>query len=526
MTEPAHGAAPQPSVPAPAGSAAEPDGEAAPAAATARFVDTVIVGAGIAGIAAAARLRRRGVTDVLVLERAGDIGGTWRDNVYPGVACDIPSHLYAYSFRPNPNWSRRFAPGSEIQQYLRDVVRDEGLTGQILLGTDVTDMRWSDDDGHWHLETTRGPMHSRMLVLAAGRLAEPQQPELPGRASFTGPVMHSSTWRPELDLRGKRVAVVGTGASAIQLVPRLAEIAAEVIVFQRTAPYVVPRSDAPIDERTKAGFERHPDALGRHRDALFAEFEAGHTARVTAGPERDALRTAAREHLEAQIADPELRAQLTPDYEIGCKRVLLSDDYYPALDSGRVQLEPSAIVALDGERAIAASGRSHAVDAVVFATGFAATRPPFAAHVRGRGGRLLAEHWAQGMRAYASMLVAGFPNLMVLDGPNAALGHNSAFAMIEAQAELAENLITRMHAEGVDTIEASGTAETAWTDQIDAAARDTVWLSGCRSWYVDERSGRLTLLWPGTATAFRDALRAVAAQPLDTLAPFQVVAGT
>ncbi|WP_440709046.1 flavin-containing monooxygenase [Herbiconiux sp. YIM B11900] len=482
--------------------------------------DTVVVGAGIAGIAAAARLRRSGRTDVLVLERAYDIGGTWRDNVYPGVACDIPSHLYAYSFRPNPRWSRRFAPGAEIHEYLRSVVRDEGLSGQIRLGTDVTDMRWNDDDGQWHLETSRGPLRCRVLVLAAGRLAEPQQPELPGREGFTGPVTHSSTWRPELEreLRGKRVAVVGTGASAVQLVPRLAGIAAEVVVFQRTAPYVVPRDDAPIDERTKTGFEQHPDALGRHRDSLFAEFEAGHTARVTAGPEREALRRAARAHLEAQIADPGLRAHLTPDYEIGCKRILLSDDYYPALAGGRVHLEPSALVAFDGERAIAASGRSHAVDAVVFATGFAAAQPPFADHVRGRAGRLLADHWARGMRAYASLLVAGFPNLMVLDGPNAALGHNSAFAMIEAQAELADALITRMHDEGVGVIEASAPAETAWTDQVDAAARDTVWLSGCRSWYVDERSGRLTLLWPGTATAFRDALRAVAAQPLTALA--------
>ncbi|MDO9396413.1 MAG: hypothetical protein Q7T71_07710, partial [Herbiconiux sp.] len=261
-----------------------------------------------------------------------------------------------------------------------------------------------------------------------------------------------------------------------------------------------------------------------------------HAARVTAGPERDALRETASAHLAAQVPDAALRARLTPDYEIGCKRVLLSDDYYPALASGRVRLEASAIVAIDpdGVGAVGASGRRHEADVLVFATGFAAARPPFAERIRGRGGELLADHWAEGMTAYASMLVAGFPNLMVLDGPNAALGHNSAFAMIEAQAELAAVLVARLGAPsaaapagaevatpapgltvGTDLIETTPAAEAAWTARIDAAARDTVWLQGgCRSWYVDERSNRLTLLWPGTATEFRAALESVAAEQI------------
>ncbi|MCS5723642.1 NAD(P)/FAD-dependent oxidoreductase [Herbiconiux sp. CPCC 203407] len=479
-----------------------------------REVDTIVVGAGIAGIAAAAQLRRRGISDVLVVERADDVGGTWRDNVYPGVACDIPAHLYSYSFRPNPGWSRRFAPGAEIQEYLRGVVRDEGLTPQLLLGTDVTDMAWDDDGQRWRLSTSRGGLVCRVLILAAGRLSEPILPHLPGRESFVGPVMHSSAWVPGLDLAGARVAVVGTGASAVQLVPQLARVAAEVTVFQRTAPWVVPRADAPIPEPAREAFARDPESMHAHRESLFHEFEAGHAARVAEGAEREALRQVALDHLAAQVPDPALRTSLTPDYEIGCKRVLLSDDWYPALASGAVTLEPSAIVALEGNRAVAASGARHEVDALVFATGFAATRPPFAQHVRGRGGRLLADHWAEGMTAYASILVSGFPNLMVLDGPNAALGHNSAFPMIEAQAELACSLITRMRTEGVEVIEASPVAEQVWTDQLDAASRGTVWLSGCRSWYVDDRSSRLTLLWPGTATAFRAALRAVAEQAL------------
>ncbi|MDO9352151.1 MAG: NAD(P)/FAD-dependent oxidoreductase, partial [Solirubrobacteraceae bacterium] len=233
-------------------------------------VGTIVVGAGIAGIAAAARLRRSGVTDVLVLERAHDVGGTWRDNVYPGVACDIPAHLYSFSFRPNAGWSRRFAPGAEIQEYLREVVRAEGLAPQILLGTDVTAMTWLDEDRRWLLATTRGDYLCRVLVMAAGRLSEPVQPSLPGLGGFRGTVMHSSGWVPDLDLDGARVAVVGTGASAVQLVPELARAGASVTVFQRTAPYVVPREDAAIPSARRAEFAARPEAMRAHRDELFA----------------------------------------------------------------------------------------------------------------------------------------------------------------------------------------------------------------------------------------------------------------
>jgi len=477
-------------------------------------VDTIIVGAGIAGIAAGAQLLRAGMDDVVILERAHDVGGTWRDNVYPGVACDIPSHLYAFSFRPNPSWTQRYSTGSEIQDYLRGVARDEGLLPRIRFGTDVTDMAWNDDDQRWKVHTSTGDYSCRTLILAAGRLSEPKSPELPNGESFTGTVMHSSRWDPSIDLTGKRVAVIGTGASAVQLVPHVAATAASTVLFQRSAPFVVPRGDAPISPESQAAFAADATTLTRHRDTLFTEAEAGHAARVEDGADRAALRATALDHLATQVPDPDLRAQLTPDYEIGCKRVLLSDDYYPAIASGAVQLESSALVGVDGNEVIAASGNRFEIDVLVLATGFTTTRPPYAKNVRGRDGRVLADHWAEGMTAYATMLVAGFPNLMVLDGPNAALGHNSAFVMLEAQAELAAALIARMGIESVDVIEASEAAEREWTARVDAASTGTVWLSGCRSWYVDERSGRLTLLWPGTGTEFREALRAVAEQPL------------
>jgi cation diffusion facilitator CzcD-associated flavoprotein CzcO len=345
-------------------------------------------------------------------------------------------------------------------------------------------------------------------------LSEPKSPEIPTWGAFTGTVMHSSRWDPSVDLAGKRVGVVGTGASAVQLVPHVAVTAATTVLFQRSAPFVVPRGDAAIPADERAAFATDATTLASHRATLFTEAEAGHAARVTEGDDRAALRATALGHLAAQVPDPALRAELTPDYEIGCKRVLLSDDYYPAIASGAVQLESSALVAVDGKEVIAASGNRFEIDVLVLATGFASTRPPYAAHVRGRDGRLLADHWSEGMTAYATMLVNGFPNLMVLDGPNAALGHNSAFVMLEAQAELAAALIARMALEGTDVIEASDSAEREWTARVDAASTGTVWVSGCRSWYVDERSGRLTLLWPGTATEFRDALRAVAESPL------------
>jgi len=482
-------------------------------------LETIIVGAGIAGIAAGAKLRREGLSgDMLILERANDIGGTWRDNVYPGVACDIPASLYEYSFRPNPRWKNRFSTGADIQSYLGDVVAEEGLTEHLRFGTDVTAMEWNDADELWELSTTRGPLRCRVLILAVGRLSAPIIPDLAGLETFTGPIMHSSTWDASVDFGGSRVGVVGTGASAVQLVPQLAALGAATTVFQRSAAWVVPRADAPVAPEKTDEFARNPAALRAHRDALFAEAEAGHTARVSDGVEREALRMTALDHLDAQVADRELRRRLTPDYEIGCKRVLLSDDYYPALASGAVALEPSALVALDGNVGVAASGARIPIDVLVFATGFSATRPPFADIVRGRNGRLLAEHWSKGMTAYASILMAGFPNLFVLDGPNAALGHNSAFAMIEAQVELMANLIGRMATQPVAIVETTDAAEQNWSAELDAASTDSVWLSGCTSWYVDDRSGRVTLLWPGTAAEFQLALRDVAREPLPAAA--------
>lgn len=476
-------------------------------------VDVAVVGAGLAGVGLGARLRRAGRLGFTVLERADDVGGTWRDNVYPGVACDIPSALYSYSFLPQPAWSRVFAPGAEIHRYVRDVVRSEGLTPHLRLGTDLTGARWDDDAGTWHLSTSRGPLNARVLVTAVGRLSEPRVPEIPGLGTFPGRMFHSARWDGR-SLAGLRVGVVGTGASAVQLVPEVAREAASVVVLQRTPPWVLPRGD-----RAYAPGEALPD-----RDALAREAERLFDARVAGSAAEAALRDRAREHLRAQVPDPALRALLTPDYAVGCKRALFSDDWYPALQRPHVTLEPSAPVAVEGTTVVAASGARYDVDVLVLATGFETTRPPFARLVTGRGGRTLAEHWADGMTSHASTVVHGFPNLFVLDGPNAGLGHHSALEVIEAQIGFVLGALDHLEATG-GPLEVSATAEAAYTREVDRRAAATVWLQGgCRSWYVDERSGRLTLLWPGRAAEFRERFgvfdpRPFAAEPSRTACP-------
>jgi cation diffusion facilitator CzcD-associated flavoprotein CzcO len=464
-------------------------------------VDTVIVGAGFAGIGAGIRLSRLGEHPFVVLERAAEVGGTWRDNDYPGVACDIPSHLYSFSFAPKADWSHFFARGSEIQDYLRECARE--IESRIRLGTEVLEMRWLADAERWQVRTSTGDYSCRTLVVAAGRLSEPRMPEVAGLDSFPGAWFHSSRYDHDVPLAGKRVGVVGTGASAVQLVPRVAEAAGGVVLFQRTAPYVVPRDDAEYSARDILNFRNHPATRERLRADLFWAIEAGFAARVGSPGHIDALRDTARAHLEAHIADPALREALTPDYEIGCKRVLLSNDFYPALDGGAVTLEPSALASLDGHTATAASGATYDLDVLVFATGFESTRPPFARRVFGRDGLSLDAAWRDGMVAYNSTTVHGFPNLFVIDGPNASLGHNSAIVMIEAQIDY---LLGALH-DGTDVLEVSSGAQAAYVADLDARAASTVWLGGgCESWYVDERSRRLTLLWPDFAYAFRDRL--------------------
>ncbi|NDZ93945.1 NAD(P)/FAD-dependent oxidoreductase [Streptomyces sp. SID6673] len=466
-------------------------------------VDVAIVGAGFAGIGMATQLARRATESFVVLERADAVGGTWRDNTYPGIACDIPAHLYSFSFRPPTDWATLYPRGADIQRYLQRTVDDEGLAPHIRLGCELRQARWDDDGAYWSLVTGSGPIRARVLVMAVGRLSEPHLPDVDGLESFTGTVVHTASWREDLLSGGERIGVVGTGASAVQVIPHLAENAEELVVFSRTPPYVVPREDRRLSDSERAELQI-PENAQALRERLLHDADKGFRQRLGLHPDIDDIRDRALGHLNRQVASPTLRADLTPEYEIGCKRILLSDDFYPALERPNVVFESSALDSVVECKARAVSGNTYDLDILVLATGFEATRPPAATRIRGRGGRVLADHWSDGMVSYASTTVSGFPNMFVLDGPNAALGHNSAIYMIETQLDYVVGALDFLAHNGSRSLEVTAQAEEDYTREIDERSAATVWLTGCESWYVDSRSGRLTLLWPGTAVSFRE----------------------
>lgn len=468
-------------------------------------VEVAIVGAGFAGLGMAIALRRAGRDDFVILERAASVGGTWRDNTYPGVACDVPSHLYGFAAHPNPSWSGTYARGEEIRSYLEDVADAEDLRDRLRVRSAMRLAQWDAAAGVWHI-TTDTPddgdvVVADALVLACGRLTEPSIPRITGLESFPGPLFHSARWDHSADLSGLRVGIVGTGASAIQIVPELARTAAHVTLFQRTPAWIVPRGGDAYSDADRARFAATPQALEALRADLYAEGEARFASRAGDSDAAAEAEAVARAHLERQVPDPALRAALTPDYAFGCKRVLLSDDFYPAVASDAVTLVRGALSAVEGSTLVASDGSRHEVDALVLATGFASTRQPYADLVSGEGGVTLAAHWSQGMTSFASTVVADFPNMFVLNGPNASLGHSSSVLMIEEQAAY----VTRvLDGRAGRVLHVDPEAERAYTDEIARAAASTRWMTGgCRNWYVDERSGRLTLLWPGTVEAFR-----------------------
>lgn len=471
-------------------------------------VDVAIIGAGFAGLGMATQLARRGRESFVVLERADGVGGTWRDNTYPGIACDIPAHLYSFSFRPPADWSARFPRGAEIRSYLEQIVVDERLADRIELNRELCEAVWDEQGAHWVI-TAAAPdgravtFRARSLVLAVGRLSEARIPDIDGLDTFPGQVVHTAAWHDDVNVTGARVGVVGTGASAVQLIPHLADAADDLVVFCRTPPYVVPRADRLYTDDERAAM-LDPVVAAEVRDRLLTEADGAFRQRLGLHPDIDEIRSRARDHLHGQVADADLREQLTPDYEIGCKRILLSDDFYPALQRSNVVFESSALTSVAETKATAHSGHTYDLDVLVMATGFESARPPAASRITGRAGRRLSDHWSAGMTSYASTVVSGFPNMFVLDGPNAALGHNSAIYMIETQLDYVLGALEYMAGNGITTLAVSPAAEDEYTREIDARSESTVWLTGCESWYVDPDSGRLTLLWPGTAASFRE----------------------
>jgi cation diffusion facilitator CzcD-associated flavoprotein CzcO len=465
----------------------------------------IIVGAGFGGLGMAMRLKQEGIDDFVILERAEDVGGAWRDNTYPGVACDVPSHLYSFSYMPKADWSRVFSPGGEIWDYLRDCAQKSGLVPHIHFGAELTKAEWDAEASRWMVETPLGVWRAQYLITATGVLADAHLPDIPGVESFTGNAFHSARWDHSVSIEGKRVGIVGSGASALQILPEMAKTAGEVVMFQRSAPYVVPRPDRAYSEAEKRSFARLPETMDALRSEIFWTGEYMFAQRRAVPTFVAEARDLALGHLAAQVPDEELRKKLTPDYEIGCKRVLIANNYYPAFNQDNVTLETSALASVEGGTAVAVSGNSYDVDVLVFATGFEAPEPPVAHVVHGKDGVKLADQWDQGMQAYDSTAVPGFPNMFMVLGPNTGLGHHTMVFMIEAQVDYILGALDHAKNNEYEVIEATPEAEASYLDGIEARAAGTVWLDGgCKFWYRDPRSDRLTVLWPDFAYAFRD----------------------
>ena len=461
-------------------------------------VTVAIIGSGFGGIGMAASLMRAGITDVVLLERAAELGGTWRDNSYPGAACDVPSHLYSFSFAPNPDWSRSFSPQPEIWKYLRRVAAEEGVTGKIRFGEEVTSARWDPAARLWRVETTKSTLTARFLVSAAGPLSDPMIPDIPGLDTFAGTVFHSATWDHDYDLTGRNVAVIGTGASAIQFVPRIQPLVGQLTVFQRTPAWIMPRHDRQISRLERWLFRHLPPTQQAARAAIYCGREAYALGFVKNPAIMRAAEAMALRHLHRQVADPDLLAGLTPSYRMGCKRILLSNDYYPALTQPNVSLVTEGIKEIREKSVLTSDGIAHHVDTLIFGTGFHVTDFPLARRIFGPDGDSLASRWSAtpAQTAFRGTTTAGFPNLFVLTGPNTGLGHTSQVFMIEAQIRYVRGALIHARRHEVDRIEVRPEAQAAYDRMVQRKMRKTVWVTGgCKSWYLDAE-GRNVTLWP------------------------------
>ncbi len=454
----------------------------------------------------AIRLQGEGIDDVVVLEREEDLGGTWYVNTYPGCQCDVPSLLYSFSSAPNPEWTRTFAPQPEIEDYLRAVAERANVKRLIRFGTEVTGASWEPGPRRWSVETTGGTVTGDLLVLASGFLSTPSVPAIDGLDQFAGTVFHSARWDHDHDLAGERVAVIGTGASAIQFVPQIQPQVSHLSVFQRTAPWIMPRPDRAFSERERRLFRRWPLAMQLARARIYWSRELMVLMFAKWPRLAKYASLGARRHLEEQVADLGLRDRLTPHYALGCKRVLLSNDYYPSVTQPNVDLVTEPIAMVTADAVVTADGTEHRVDTIILGTGFTVTDPPIAQMVTGADGRTLAEHWGGSLTAYLGSTVAGFPNLFIIVGPNTGLGHSSMVFMMESQFNYIVDALKTLAARNADTFSVHPSAVQTFNEEIQAEMAHTVWSSGCSSWYLDA-SGRNTTLWPDFTWRYRQRTR-------------------
>ncbi|MGW2845665.1 flavin-containing monooxygenase [Streptomyces sp. NPDC001274] len=482
-------------------------------------VRVAVIGSGFGGLGAAVRLRREGITDFVVLERADSVGGTWRDNSYPGCACDVPSHLYSFSFAPNPDWPRTFSGQRHIRAYLEHVADTFGLRPHIRLGHEVTVMRWDGTELRWVIETANGAtLTADLVVSACGPLSDPKMPDIPGLADFPGKVFHSARWDHDTDLTGKRVAVVGTGASAIQIVPAIQPKVGRLTLFQRTPPWVMPRMDRKISG-VERWLHRTLPVTGTARRGLLWGIRELQVGAFTKHPnELGLVEKIAKGNMARAIKDPALRAKLTPSYRIGCKRILLSNTYYPALAQPNTDVVAAGLTEVRGSTLVASDGTETEADVIIFGTGFHVTDMPIAERVVGAEGITLAEHWKDGVQSLRGATVSGFPNWLSIIGPNTGLGNSSMILMIESQLNYLADYVRQLDVLGGRVaLDARPSALGAWNRRVQDRMRRTVWnTGGCDSWYLDA-NGRNTTVWPGTTADFRRATRTV------DLAEYQVV---
>jgi cation diffusion facilitator CzcD-associated flavoprotein CzcO len=477
-------------------------------------VDVLIVGAGFAGLGMAIHLRKAGMESFLIVEKGGEVGGTWWYNRYPGCACDIPSHLYSFSFERNPDWSRMYAGQAEILDYLKACAKRYGIAARVRLNTPLREARWDDARGLWRAVVGNGSVvEARVLVSGMGALHVPRFPELNGMERFCGPAFHSAEWNAETPLAGRRVAVVGTGASAIQIVPAIAPEVGRLYLFQRTPAWILPRFDSPISGRARRWLRRVPALTWFLRSFLFWSLELRVGGFLKGGWTRRLGARVSRKHLESQVPDASLRAALTPQYEFGCKRVLISSDFYPALLRPNVELVANAISEIREHSIVTADGAERPVDAIVYGTGFRVTEMLGGIPIYGRGGAELHDVWRERIAAYLGITVPGFPNFFMLLGPNTGLGHNSVVLMIEAQVRYVMSCLKLMRRRRAAAVDLKPERLKSFMDEMRARLPNTVWESGgCKSWYQDHRTGESPAVWPGSVVEYQRRTRSASAE--------------
>lgn len=485
----------------------------------ATHVDTLIIGSGFAGLGAAIRLAQMGKHDFLVLERGEDVGGTWRDNTYPGAACDVPSHLYSYSFALNPEWTRSFSTQPEIQKYIQSVSKKYNVLDKHIFGCDVETARWNVDTSRWDVRTSKGDFVAKFVVSAVGALCEPSLPDIDGIAGFEGEIFHSARWNHDADLTGKRVAVIGTGASAIQIVPAIGKKVEHLDVYQRTAPWILPRADREYTKPEHLAFKHLPGFQRLCRAGIYWMRETQVVGLAKAPIFMKPLQIAAERHLRHQIRDKDLRKKVTPNFQIGCKRMLISNNYYPTLAQDNVDLVTDGIDRVTANSVISKDGTEREVDAIVVATGFHVTDSPTYGSIFGKDGRSLAEVFDHGgQQGYKGATIANYPNMFFLVGPNTGLGHTSMVFMIESQINYLADALRTIDKHDLGTVEVRKDAQDAYNVELQDKLSRSVWNNGgCASWYLDKH-GNNTTLWPGFTFEFRRQTKQFDLAAYDTVA--------